>query len=77
MNNSVKLGALAATVLLAACASGGGGQGPTPTIDPKTNSGYLASADGGVVKSPYNLCWHQGQFAPADAIRGCDDDLIP
>ena len=77
MNNSVKLGALAATVLLAACASGGGGKGPTPTIDTKNNAGYLASPDGGVVKSPYDLCWHQGRFAPADAIRGCDDDLIP
>ena len=77
MKKSVKLGALAATAsLLAACASSGGGQGPTITADPKT-SGYVQSQDTGVVMSGFGNCVRHGFFAPAQAIKGCDDDLLP
>jgi len=77
MKKSVKLGALAATAsLLAACASSGGGQGPSVTADPK-NSGYVQSQDTGVVKSGFGECVRHGFFTPAQAIRGCDDDLLP
>ncbi len=77
MKKSVKLGALAATAsLLAACASSGGGQGPTITADPK-NSGYVMSQDTGVVMSGFGNCVRHGFFTPAHAIRGCDDDLLP
>jgi OmpA-OmpF porin, OOP family len=77
MKKSVKLGALAATAsLLAACASSGGGQGPTITADPK-NSGYVMSQDTGVVQSGFGNCVRHGFFAPAQAQKGCDDDLLP
>src|SRR5690606_16953726 len=73
MKKSVKLGALAATAsLLAACASSGGGQGPTITADPK-NSGYVMSQDTGVVMSGFGNCVRQGFFTPAQAQKGCDD----
>ena len=65
MKKSVKLGALAATAsLLAACASSGGGQGPTITADPK-NSGYVMSQDTGVVMSGFGNCVRHGFFSPA------------
>jgi OOP family OmpA-OmpF porin len=77
MKKSVKLGALAATAsLLAACASSGGGQGPSITVDPK-NSGYVQSNDTGVVMSGFGNCVRQGFFTPAHALKGCDDDLLP
>ena len=77
MKKSVKLGALAATAsLLAACASSGGGQGPTITADPK-NSGYVMSQDTGVVMSGFGNCVRHGFFTPAQAQKGCDDDLLP
>jgi len=46
-------------------------------VDPN-NPGYVISAGGTViVKSGNNLCWHTGSFTPANAIAGCDDDLLP
>jgi OOP family OmpA-OmpF porin len=45
-------------------------------VDPK-NSGYVSSADSNVVKSGTGLCWRTGTFTPAQAIKGCDDDLLP
>ena len=77
MKKSVKLGALAATAtLLAACASTGGGQGPALKGDPK-NSGYVLSNDTGVVTSGFGNCVRYGFFTPAQAMKGCDDDLLP
>ncbi len=77
MKKSVKLGALAATAsLLAACASTGGGQGPALQGDPK-NSGYVLSNDTGVVTSGFGNCVRYGFFTPAQAMKGCDDDLLP
>ena len=48
MKKSVKLGALAATALLAACATGSGAKGPDVTAD-QNDTGYVTSRDGGVV----------------------------
>jgi OOP family OmpA-OmpF porin len=45
-------------------------------VDPK-NSGYVVSPDSTVVKSGTGLCWRTGTFTPAQAIAGCDDDLLP
>ncbi|MFO0236251.1 MAG: outer membrane protein OmpA [Burkholderiales bacterium] len=82
MKKSVKLGALAATALLAACASGGG-QGPN--IVPKANQfGYLQSGAGAVVTTPFSdpnnpfgLCVRTPFWDPSNAQQGCDQDLIP
>ncbi|MFO0458796.1 MAG: hypothetical protein ACK50I_06195 [Burkholderiales bacterium] len=82
MKKSVKLGALAATALLAACASGGG-QGPN--IVPKaTQYGYVQSAAGTVVttpfadkNNPFGTCVRTPFWDPSNAQQGCDQDLIP
>jgi len=47
------------------------------TVNPN-NPGYVIGASGSqIVKSGTNLCWRTGSFTPANAIAGCDDDLLP
>jgi len=61
MKKSVKLGALAATALLAACATGSGAKGPDVTADQK-DTGYVTSRDGGVVTGKFGECFHDKGF---------------
>jgi OOP family OmpA-OmpF porin len=75
MNKPVALSSLVAAALLAASSVAS-----AQVADPK-NSGYVISNDTqagtNVVKSGFGLCWRTGFFAPANAIKGCDDDLLP
>ena len=71
MKNSVVLTSLVAASLLAVSSLAS-----AQMADPK-NSGYVISPDTNVVKSGSGLCWRTGYFAPALAIKGCDDDLLP
>ncbi|HOA92762.1 MAG TPA: hypothetical protein PKJ79_03270 [Quisquiliibacterium sp.] len=71
MNKQVKLASLVAAGLLSLSAAA-----TAQTADPK-NSGYVISPNNEVVKSGAGLCWRTGYFAPAHAIKGCDDDLLP
>ncbi len=71
MNKQVKLASLVAAGLLSLSAAAS-----AQTADPK-NSGYVISPNNEVVKSGAGLCWRTGYFAPAHAIKGCDDDLLP
>jgi OOP family OmpA-OmpF porin len=82
MKKSVKLGALAATALLAACATGGGA--PPAVVAKANQSGYVQSPDGGVVTSPFadknnpfGACMRTPFWDPSNAQKGCDEDLIP
>lgn len=82
MKKSVKLGALAATVLLAACATGGGGSRQVTSVP--NQKGYIQSPDGGIVTSPFankdspfGLCVRTPFWDPTNAQKGCDEDLIP
>jgi len=61
MKKSVKLGALAATALLAACATGSGAKGPDVTAD-QNDTGYVTSRDGGVVTGKFGECFHDKAF---------------
>ncbi len=82
MKKSVKLGALAASALLAACATGGGSE---PLIPAAPNQGgYVQTNDGGIVASsfaekdsPKGLCLRTQSWDPSNAQPGCDEDLIP
>jgi OOP family OmpA-OmpF porin len=84
MKKSVKLGALAATALLAACATGGGANN-APAIQAKANQyGYVQSPDGGIVttpfadkNNPFGTCVRTPFWDPSNAQKGCDEDLIP
>ena len=76
MKKSVKLGALAATALLAACATGSGAKGPDVTAD-QNDTGYVTSRDGGVVTGKFGECFHDKGFKASHAIVECDPDLVP
>ena len=71
MNKPVTLAVLLASALLSVSTVTS-----AQTADPK-NSGYVLSPDAKVVKSGFGLCWRTGYFTPANAIAGCDDDLLP
>lgn len=87
MKNSVKLGALSATVLLAACATGGTGTVGAPTPQARADqSGYVVGGQGdnivltnpfSDVNNPAGLCWRGAFWDPSNAQKGCDEDLIP
>jgi OOP family OmpA-OmpF porin len=70
MNKPVQIAALVAAALLASTAAHAQKSNPQ-------NSGYVLSPDASVVKNATGLCWRTGYFTPANAIAGCDDDLLP
>jgi OOP family OmpA-OmpF porin len=47
--------------------------------DTKENfSGYVTNGDGNiVVRGSTGICWHNGYWTPAMAIKACDPDLVP
>jgi OOP family OmpA-OmpF porin len=40
-------------------------------------SAYLQDARGVIVRSNTGLCWRTNYWTPADAVMGCDGDLVP
>lgn len=44
--------------------------------DPRS-SAYIHDSRGVIARSPNGLCWRTGLWTPADAIPGCDGDLVP
>ena len=83
MKKSLKLGALVATGLLAACAST---NQDTPNIKAAPNqTGYVQSPFGNVVTSPFaeqpgspkGLCVRSPWWQPANAQVDCNADLMP
>jgi len=86
MKNSVKLGALVATGLLAACATGSNVRQDVPMIQAAPNqNGYITTPFGGVVTSPFaeqpgspkGLCVRSPWWTPANAQVDCNADLMP
>jgi OOP family OmpA-OmpF porin len=85
MKNSVKLSALAATVLLAACATGGKVGAPTPQARAGQSCYWVGGAGDNIVvtdpfsdaNNPSGLCWRGAFWDPTNAQVGCDQDLIP
>ena len=41
------------------------------------NDGYARDASTVVVKNPFGLCWHSGQWSETKAIADCDPDYAP
>jgi OmpA-OmpF porin, OOP family len=72
MKKPVTLAHLVAATILAATTTVATAQTGNPT-----NSGYVLSPDSQVVVDPFGLCWRTGFWTPANAIKGCDDDLLP
>lgn len=75
MNKQFAFTSLVAATLLAVSSAA------SAQVADAKNSGYLMSpyteAGTNVVKNGQGLCWRTGYFAPANAIKGCDDDLLP
>ena len=40
-------------------------------------SAYVQDSSGVIVKSAFGLCWRTNYWTPADAVLGCDGDLVP
>ncbi|HJV52727.1 MAG TPA: OmpA family protein [Noviherbaspirillum sp.] len=42
-----------------------------------SGSAYLQDSRGVIARSPFGLCWRAGSWTPADAMTGCDGELVP
>lgn len=42
-----------------------------------SNDGYARDASAAVVKNPFGLCWHSGQWSETKAMADCDPDYVP
>ncbi len=42
-----------------------------------STSAYAQDGRGTVVRSQFGLCWRTGHWTPADAVPGCDGELLP
>ncbi len=42
-----------------------------------SKSAYLQDSRGVVARSAHGLCWRAGSWTPADAVAGCDGELVP
>jgi OmpA-OmpF porin, OOP family len=43
----------------------------------RERSAYLQDSRGVIVRSTFGLCWRTGTWTPADAVPGCDGELVP
>jgi OmpA-OmpF porin, OOP family len=43
----------------------------------ENTSGYVTAGSGPIVKGSTGICWHNGYWTPAMAIKACDPDLVP
>lgn len=68
-----KLGKLvfAATAVVAMSASA---QENIQASTPK--SAYVQDSRGVIVRDPFGLCWRTGYWTPADAVPGCDGEIV-
>lgn len=71
MPNSIPLG-----LVLAACAFAASAQ-VSDIAAPTSHSAYLQDSRGIIARSGSGLCWRTGYWTPADAIAGCDGELVP
>ena len=45
-------------------------------VQAKQNSAYLQDNRGVIVRSGFGPCWHTGYYTPADAVGGCDGEIV-
>jgi OOP family OmpA-OmpF porin len=41
------------------------------------SSAYFQDSRGAVIRSQHGLCWRSAYWTPADAVPGCDGELVP
>jgi OOP family OmpA-OmpF porin len=76
MKKSVKVASLVATAMLTASATSVVLAQASPAANPN-NPGYVQNPFGNVVVDPFGLCWRTANWSPANAQKGCDEDLMP
>jgi len=69
MNNLAKL-ILAASAVISVSAMA------QDNIMAKPDSAYLQDGSGVIVRDPFGVCWHTGHWTPADAVGGCDGEIV-
>ncbi|HXA48269.1 MAG TPA: OmpA family protein [Burkholderiaceae bacterium] len=52
-------------------------QSTTDIMAKTPSSAYLQDSRGAIVRSGTGMCWRTGYWTPADAVLGCDGDLLP
>jgi OmpA-OmpF porin, OOP family len=72
MNKLIKL-AFAASAVVAMSASA---QTIQDIQAKKPNSAYVQDSRGVITRDPYGLCWRTGYWTPADAVPGCDGEIV-
>lgn len=66
--------------MMACVASGAAFADGPDTTEIKANSpysAYLQDSRGVIVRSNTGLCWRTNYWTPADAVQGCDGELVP
>jgi OOP family OmpA-OmpF porin len=48
-----------------------------PDIKARPDSAYIQDSRGTIARSQSGLCWRTGYWTPADAVPGCDGELVP
>lgn len=72
MLKKIALGVILGLSTLAASA-----QAASAVMATEGSSAYVQDARGVVIRSADGLCWRTGYWTPADAVRGCDGELVP
>jgi OOP family OmpA-OmpF porin len=76
--NMIKLLTLAFATAIAVSATVPALAQTTTDIMAKTPySAYLQDSRGAIVRSGTGMCWRTSSWTPADAVLGCDGDLVP
>jgi len=70
MNKLAKLAFAASAVVSFSASAQQDIQAKTP------NSTYLQDSRGVIARDPFGLCWRTGTWTPADAVPGCDGELV-
>jgi len=52
-------------------------QTPSDIQAPSDGNAYLQNSQGTISRSQHGLCWRTGHWTPADAVTGCDGELVP
>lgn len=71
MLKQIPFGLALAAGALAACAQ------VSDIAAPGSGSAYLQDSRGVIARSGNGLCWRTGYWTPADAVAGCDGELVP
>ena len=71
------LNQLALSLIISTSATAAFAQSATNIQAPAGSSAYVQDVRGVIARNPNGLCWRTGFWTPADAVPGCDGELVP